>query len=891
MKVLITALAVLFAVQLAHAQIPEPVNTNDTGYITGGAGFIKMFGNPNKVAKLATIDQRYSGSFAWDTVTNTLYQYNPYLTPGQRWQKMQMVKYTSGAPGGGRDTSYKFFADTTNRQLYVCNTAGCVVAGGGSSVTASNGLTLAAGDIKLGGTLSQSATIGTSSINQMKITGLQSANNTDSLVTVDPITGALRRRDAGSLGSGATMLTAKRIAIGSSTNTVTSDSAITYQRSVGLDVNNTSVRQQLIVGDTLYPAGSQIIFYGNSITQAAQNTTGTPVSHIASYPTFVSNALNATEINKGIGGTGLYNLSGCIDSNMLCRYIIPYVSTTRYIMYMYGPQGASTDPTIDVPTYTTKLNALIDSTIAKGYPQNRIVILGWILTGRNNSLSDTCVNYRLDTLQAGVSSRRGVNFVSTYQYMKVNGGLALVSSDSLHPNAQGQMIIAQAILTGLGHNYKSGDFKVIGNETITGNSVISGNQAVGGKGSFGDSVRIVTNNRPAIGIIGTGASIGHTSGVRFSGLQSLDTFYLNFVVGNSYVNYLNFLHGVTPLLTFHNNNNVSFGTLGDFGYKLNIGGSTRIDGDLVIQAASNNHSVLNMRNPTFAGGSYIEEKWFGGTATDTFRWRHTVISGAAGKFELLGKLENPILSAYTSGAIDIGYGAEQTQKFSVNGSAKFAGVTTISPSANNQSALDLKNPVFAVNSYLEQRFFGTGAGDTFSIRHTIQSGGDRTFGIYKNGVPAIVTNGTTGFTAIGKSASAFPSYLLDIDAKTGLSGNPLRLQGLNLGSKNDSVVVANAGVFKEISAKELIGYTDSVTMTATILTNSVLSSSPFTITVAGASPGDFVDIVAVPDDNDLTGLIISAWVSTANTVSYQIENRRATSVVYTSKTIKARIRK
>jgi len=154
--------------------------------------------------------------------------------------------------------------------------------------------------------------------------GLQNIANIDSVVAKIPTT---------------------RVGFGSSANRIASDSAITFEKWKGIDTRITTTQQRMIIGDTLYPTGSSIIFYGNSITQNVNHQLPISVAKTIAYPTLVAANLNAIEVNKGIGGTGLYGAT-CADSNMLCRYIIPYVSTTRYIMYLFGPQDGSTSGSI-----------------------------------------------------------------------------------------------------------------------------------------------------------------------------------------------------------------------------------------------------------------------------------------------------------------------------------------------------------------------------------------------------------------------------------------------------------------------------------------------------------------------------------------------------------------
>ena len=50
-----------------------------------------------------------------------------------------------------------------------------------------------------------------------------------------------------------------------------------------------------------------------------------------------------------------------------------------------------------------------------------------------------------------------------------------------------------------------------------------------------------------------------------------------------------------------------------------------------------------------------------------------------------------------------------------------------------------------------------------------------------------------------------PQYKLDIDAKTGSTGNPLRLQGLQAGALSDSIVSSNGGILRRLSIAQVVG--------------------------------------------------------------------------------------
>lgn len=188
---------------------------------------------------------------------------------------------------------------------------------------------------------------------------------------------------------------------------------------------------------------------------------------------------------------------------------------------------------------------------------------------------------------------------------------------------------------------------------------------------------------------------------------------------------------------------------------------------------------------------------------------------------------------------------------------------------------------------------------------------------------------------------------------SGVSGiNPIALKGLRAGATTDSLITSNAGILRRMALnqygiannansnttglrinqlttserdawrpsgalagdfvfnttldKHQVGGASSIwqtvatyvgegnaTINATIVAGSNLSGggTPPTITVTNAAVGDYVDVMIVDDSNDLTDINVKAWVSATNTVSYQIENKRATSIVFTSKTLKVRVKK
>lgn len=187
----------LFFAFTAQGQVAEPTQfTTDTGQIVGGAGFIKFsLGDPNRIEKIKSIDERFTAAFAWDTLQNVLWQYQRRLPLGSRWRKTQFVAYSNGTPTvASRDTALKMIVDTANRQLYICNQNGCnnITPSVPAPITVGSGLNMFGNEIKLGGTLTESATFFITTTGKLKLKGLDSGATYDSLLVVD-WTGVVRK--------------------------------------------------------------------------------------------------------------------------------------------------------------------------------------------------------------------------------------------------------------------------------------------------------------------------------------------------------------------------------------------------------------------------------------------------------------------------------------------------------------------------------------------------------------------------------------------------------------------------------------------------------------------------------------------------------------------------
>jgi len=220
------------------------------------------------------------------------------------------------------------------------------------------------------------------------------------------------------------------------------DSNMTYQKGTGLVSRYTKVTTEQL-GDTTYPAGSRIIWYGNSITA------GSKADLNFTYPRIISKIYNATADIRGIGGTGLYGSAGvgstCSDSNMVCRaHGIPtYTATIREIYFLYGPQNGSLALTVDHTEYANAYKRVIDTCVAKGYPRSKITLMSWVDTRRP---SHEILNPEITALVDSIATVNSVNFVNVYSWMVANGGASLIADDDIHTNTKGHRVIADAII-------------------------------------------------------------------------------------------------------------------------------------------------------------------------------------------------------------------------------------------------------------------------------------------------------------------------------------------------------------------------------------------------------------------------------------------------------------
>lgn len=211
------------------------------------------------------------------------------------------------------------------------------------------------------------------------------------------------------------------------------------------------------------PSGG-IWFFGTSITAGTGSTGGTR------YSTIVANTLGLTEHNFGLSGATLESRSPSnpFGANNMIQSIsnIPtYVAgTTRWLVFEFGINDFIVGYTNYNPTnFQTDYTTVIDSALAKGWPSNQIIIYSPTyphsriyglagVPGGNTLVSATYDSFR--TAAAAVAAAKSTKYVEVYNYTADRGGdynIYNISQsgavqNNLHPNTNGHLLMAQALL-------------------------------------------------------------------------------------------------------------------------------------------------------------------------------------------------------------------------------------------------------------------------------------------------------------------------------------------------------------------------------------------------------------------------------------------------------------
>lgn len=175
-------------------------------------------------------------------------------------------------------------------------------------------------------------------------------------------------------------------------------------------------------------------------------------------------ALGATVTNSAAGGTVLQNsiFSGGNPQagNGRDRYVSAMLGANlkemATILYGFNDARYTAAPsTITAANYQTDAREIINGLVAGGYARNRIVFGGlpWItdtglVTGTGGFSGQTRAGFEAyQDVARAVALETGVYWVDMYNYMRLNGGDALIGPDFIHPNDAGHAVIARGMLS------------------------------------------------------------------------------------------------------------------------------------------------------------------------------------------------------------------------------------------------------------------------------------------------------------------------------------------------------------------------------------------------------------------------------------------------------------
>lgn len=219
-----------------------------------------------------------------------------------------------------------------------------------AGIIATNGLTKTGNSVSLGGTLTSATTLTTSSTNTLAINGLQGGVSTDSIMTLDPITGVLKRRTVADVinNSNTSWL------LGGNTLTGTTTIGSNSNHNVGIETNGTTRLTLSNTGDITQSGTGQVTFTGN-----VDASNGLDVSTGALTATAGSTLTGTTTMNAtGAAATTIGNASSTTT------IVAPNLNVTGLA------SGASTDLVMSVTAAGAVRRLTTSEVVASGLTVN-----------------------------------------------------------------------------------------------------------------------------------------------------------------------------------------------------------------------------------------------------------------------------------------------------------------------------------------------------------------------------------------------------------------------------------------------------------------------------------------------------------------------------------------
>lgn len=211
------------------------------------------------------------------------------------------------------------------------------------------------------------------------------------------------------------------------------------------------------VGDSLYntPAVDSGFFFGNSVTAKAG------VHNNEGWTARVAAGLNLIEVNYGIGGTTMSQVSAGDSSGEERIFRIPVKTPSRkYLFEAYSANDAG-NASIDSNEFRASVTRWYDSAMMapRNWPADSIISVGpFLITSGSPLVSQRDTMFL--RIKREVAASKGIRFVDVRKGMVFNGGQNLLQSDKVHPTEFGHELMATAVLDTL--RSRSASFRVTG---------------------------------------------------------------------------------------------------------------------------------------------------------------------------------------------------------------------------------------------------------------------------------------------------------------------------------------------------------------------------------------------------------------------------------------------
>lgn len=346
---------------------------------------------------------------------------------------------------------------------------------------------------------------------------------------------------------------------------------------------NSHLKGNVTIGDTILSSLQPYIVYGSSISTGYGATTA--------YPDVVANWIQVSVNNSAIPGSGIATTSGANSLFSRLSSVPAYTSNT----YMFSVDAGVNDPLADTATYKTQLGQIIDTLIShRLYPSAKVVILSPPYSpGRLYDSVYVNINAAVVAAHGGVA----VDIFHPMEHIYHSGGTNIMQSDSLHPTAAGQELIAHYVADGTRNGYYYSNVVTYGSDTIRRNAIVQGTSTINGNLlPLGGITQNLTNGR--INVINKSTGVDQYQDFAFAGNPG------------------------TPSVTdtFFFRHNINIGGLSKFGLYKAYGGTTtpliKIDSNAQVLIGSDAVSVsttykaslgtVNIANGYVAGDFKIE---------------------------------------------------------------------------------------------------------------------------------------------------------------------------------------------------------------------------------------------------------------------------------------------